>query len=178
MARSLSNQNNPLPSTTFPDNLSPSNTNNDNKEDNIMTPMVATNNTSSSNTSSSVNKHSHEGKDAELTSASEAAALAQTLAQLAPLPTTTNNNNNINNNGFSFNANNVLLAPSSSQQSSNANNNNNIVMGEEDWGFYGQLKEQDRLLPIANVSRIMKMAVPASAKISKEAKDTVNIRKG
>ncbi|XP_022734186.1 nuclear transcription factor Y subunit B-3-like [Durio zibethinus] len=34
-------------------------------------------------------------------------------------------------------------------------------------------KEQDRLLPIANVSRIMKKALPANAKISKEAKETV-----
>ena len=35
------------------------------------------------------------------------------------------------------------------------------------------LREQDRLLPIANVSRIMKMAVPSNAKISKEAKECV-----
>ncbi|KAJ8766551.1 hypothetical protein K2173_023798 [Erythroxylum novogranatense] len=34
-------------------------------------------------------------------------------------------------------------------------------------------REQDRLLPIANVSRIMKKAVPANAKISKDAKETV-----
>ncbi|XP_031281433.1 nuclear transcription factor Y subunit B-4-like [Pistacia vera] len=34
-------------------------------------------------------------------------------------------------------------------------------------------KEHDRFLPIANVSRIMKKALPANAKISKEAKDTV-----
>ncbi|XP_045804359.1 nuclear transcription factor Y subunit B-3-like [Trifolium pratense] len=34
-------------------------------------------------------------------------------------------------------------------------------------------KEQDRFLPIANVSRIMKKALPANAKISKEAKETV-----
>ena len=35
------------------------------------------------------------------------------------------------------------------------------------------LREQDRLLPIANVGRIMKLAVPPSAKISKEAKESV-----
>ncbi|GMN36648.1 hypothetical protein TIFTF001_006178 [Ficus carica] len=35
------------------------------------------------------------------------------------------------------------------------------------------LREQDRLLPIANVSRIMKKALPANAKISKDAKETV-----
>ncbi|KAK3121126.1 hypothetical protein QOZ80_8BG0646560 [Eleusine coracana subsp. coracana] len=34
-------------------------------------------------------------------------------------------------------------------------------------------KEQDRFLPIANVSRIMKKSLPANAKISKEAKETV-----
>ncbi|KAG2581880.1 nuclear transcription factor Y subunit B-11-like [Panicum virgatum] len=34
-------------------------------------------------------------------------------------------------------------------------------------------KELDRFLPIANVSRIMKRSLPANAKISKEAKETV-----
>lgn len=34
-------------------------------------------------------------------------------------------------------------------------------------------KELDRFLPIANVSRIMKKSLPANAKISKEAKETV-----
>ncbi|XP_010538453.1 PREDICTED: nuclear transcription factor Y subunit B-2 [Tarenaya hassleriana] len=34
-------------------------------------------------------------------------------------------------------------------------------------------REQDRFLPIANVSRIMKKALPANAKISKEAKETM-----
>ena len=33
--------------------------------------------------------------------------------------------------------------------------------------------EQDRLLPIANVGRIMKQILPANAKISKEAKETM-----
>ncbi|XP_031114101.1 nuclear transcription factor Y subunit B-4 [Ipomoea triloba] len=35
------------------------------------------------------------------------------------------------------------------------------------------LREQDRLLPIANVGRIMKQILPANAKISKEAKETM-----
>ncbi|KAJ1676843.1 transcriptional activator hap3 [Spiromyces aspiralis] len=39
--------------------------------------------------------------------------------------------------------------------------------GEED------IKEQDRFLPIANVARIMKRALPENAKIAKEAKETV-----
>ncbi|CAH8388732.1 unnamed protein product [Eruca vesicaria subsp. sativa] len=34
-------------------------------------------------------------------------------------------------------------------------------------------REQDRFLPIANVSRIMKKALPANAKISKDAKETM-----
>lgn len=34
-------------------------------------------------------------------------------------------------------------------------------------------KEQERFLPIANVSRIMKKSLPTNAKISKEAKETV-----
>lgn len=35
------------------------------------------------------------------------------------------------------------------------------------------LREQDRFLPIANISRIMKKALPSSAKISKDAKECV-----
>ncbi|XP_021906789.1 nuclear transcription factor Y subunit B-4-like [Carica papaya] len=35
------------------------------------------------------------------------------------------------------------------------------------------IKEQDRLLPIANVGRIMKQILPPKAKISKEAKETM-----
>lgn len=34
-------------------------------------------------------------------------------------------------------------------------------------------KEQDRYLPIANIGRIMKQALPGEAKISKEARETV-----
>lgn len=34
-------------------------------------------------------------------------------------------------------------------------------------------KEQERLLPIANVGRIMKQILPPNAKISKEAKETM-----
>ena len=34
-------------------------------------------------------------------------------------------------------------------------------------------RDQDRFLPIANISRIMKKALPANAKIAKDAKDTV-----
>jgi len=34
-------------------------------------------------------------------------------------------------------------------------------------------REQDRFLPIANISRIMKKALPPNAKISKEAKECV-----
>jgi histone H3/H4 len=36
-----------------------------------------------------------------------------------------------------------------------------------------EFREQDRFLPIANVARIMKNALPGSAKVSKEAKECV-----
>ncbi|GMY36090.1 nuclear transcription factor Y subunit B-1-like [Fagus crenata] len=35
------------------------------------------------------------------------------------------------------------------------------------------VRKQDRYLPIANISRIMKKALPANGKIAKEAKDTM-----
>lgn len=34
-------------------------------------------------------------------------------------------------------------------------------------------REQERFLPVANISRIMKKALPANAKIAKDAKETV-----
>ncbi|EGN92572.1 hypothetical protein SERLA73DRAFT_190924 [Serpula lacrymans var. lacrymans S7.3] len=37
----------------------------------------------------------------------------------------------------------------------------------------GEYREQDRFLPIANVSRIMKGSVPSTAKIAKDAKECV-----
>ncbi|KAF9527701.1 transcriptional activator [Crepidotus variabilis] len=37
----------------------------------------------------------------------------------------------------------------------------------------GEYREQDRFLPIANVARIMKSAVPPTAKIAKDAKECV-----
>lgn len=37
----------------------------------------------------------------------------------------------------------------------------------------GIIREQDRLLPIANVGRIMKQILPPNAKISKESKETM-----
>lgn len=43
----------------------------------------------------------------------------------------------------------------------------------DDGGEEEIVKEQDRVLPIANVSRIMKQAVPSTAKIAKDAKETV-----
>ncbi|KAK4418162.1 Nuclear transcription factor Y subunit B-5 [Sesamum alatum] len=44
---------------------------------------------------------------------------------------------------------------------------------EESAATAGVIKEQDRLLPIANVGRIMKQILPSNAKISKEAKETM-----
>ncbi|XP_019194132.1 PREDICTED: nuclear transcription factor Y subunit B-3-like [Ipomoea nil] len=45
--------------------------------------------------------------------------------------------------------------------------------GHNGGGGRDSAREQDRFLPIANVSRIMKKALPANAKISKDAKETV-----
>ncbi|KAJ2845745.1 transcriptional activator hap3 [Coemansia erecta] len=48
-------------------------------------------------------------------------------------------------------------------------NDHSMNAGDE----YEDIKEQDRFLPIANVARIMKRALPENAKIAKEAKETV-----
>lgn len=45
-------------------------------------------------------------------------------------------------------------------------------LGDDDLGGL-DVREQDHLLPIANIGRIMKAGMPASAKISKDAKETV-----
>lgn len=39
--------------------------------------------------------------------------------------------------------------------------------------YESSVREQDRFLPIANISRIMKKALPTNAKIAKDAKETV-----
>ena len=40
-------------------------------------------------------------------------------------------------------------------------------------GGFGGVREQDRFLPIANISSIMKKAILANGKIAKDAKETV-----
>jgi nuclear transcription Y subunit beta len=45
--------------------------------------------------------------------------------------------------------------------------------GSHEGGGSGGYREQDRFLPIANISRIMKKAVPANGKIAKDAKETL-----
>nr|GMD02452.1 Nuclear transcription factor Y subunit B-7 [Ipomoea batatas] len=60
----------------------------------------------------------------------------------------------------------LRASPESSTCSKNNNNINNNNNNNNN-------KEQDRFLPIANVGRIMKKAVPANGKISKDAKETV-----
>ncbi|GIL68458.1 hypothetical protein Vafri_21731 [Volvox africanus] len=49
------------------------------------------------------------------------------------------------------------------------------MSGDEGDGRDGNsnAREQDRYLPIANISRIMKKALPSNAKIAKDAKETV-----
>ncbi|KAL6620734.1 hypothetical protein ACP70R_035873 [Stipagrostis hirtigluma subsp. patula] len=45
--------------------------------------------------------------------------------------------------------------------------------GAPETGFGGAGKEQDRFLPIANISRIMRRAVPENGKIAKDAKESI-----
>lgn len=66
---------------------------------------------------------------------------------------------------------------------STSNNNNkskskpifSISMGDQnaEGSSSNEAREQERLLPIANVGRIMKQILPPNAKISKEAKETM-----
>ncbi|XP_021775448.1 nuclear transcription factor Y subunit B-5-like [Chenopodium quinoa] len=58
-------------------------------------------------------------------------------------------------------------------EGSNIRNSNEHDDHEHEDQALGTIKEQDRLLPIANVGRIMKHILPANAKISKEAKETM-----
>ncbi|KAJ1264178.1 hypothetical protein BS78_09G243100 [Paspalum vaginatum] len=46
-------------------------------------------------------------------------------------------------------------------------------MSEAEGAGGGGAKEQDRFLPIANIGRIMRRAVPDNGKIAKDAKDSV-----
>uniref|UniRef100_A0A0D6R187 Transcription factor CBF/NF-Y/archaeal histone domain-containing protein n=1 Tax=Araucaria cunninghamii TaxID=56994 RepID=A0A0D6R187_ARACU len=61
-------------------------------------------------------------------------------------------------------------SPDSSPRSDNESGGGGGHMGNH--GEYS-IKEQDRFLPIANVGRIMKKALPANGKVSKDAKETV-----
>lgn len=61
----------------------------------------------------------------------------------------------------------------SSIDNSSVYNDNDNRSGSPELQDGDIIREQDRLLPIANVARIMKQAVPTNAKISKEAKETV-----
>ncbi|KAK9701864.1 transcriptional activator hap3, partial [Basidiobolus ranarum] len=47
------------------------------------------------------------------------------------------------------------------------------MSGENLLDDHEDIREQDRLLPIANVARIMKRSLPDNAKIAKEAKETI-----
>ena len=53
-----------------------------------------------------------------------------------------------------------------------AYNEGEVEIDEDDFKCTA-VREQDRFLPIANISRIMKKALPANAKIAKDAKETV-----
>ena len=45
--------------------------------------------------------------------------------------------------------------------------------GEMEGSESGELREQDRFLPIANVARIMKKGIPSQGKIAKDARECV-----
>ncbi|PKU71460.1 nuclear transcription factor Y subunit B-3 [Dendrobium catenatum] len=66
--------------------------------------------------------------------------------------------------GTKSSAHNQLISPAGSPPSDNDSGRG---------GGGDATKENDRFLPIANVSRIMKKSLPSNAKISKEAKETV-----
>ncbi|XP_010532973.1 PREDICTED: nuclear transcription factor Y subunit B-3-like [Tarenaya hassleriana] len=61
------------------------------------------------------------------------------------------------------------MADSDNESGGGYRDGNNAAGGGGD----SSTREHDRFLPIANVSRIMKKALPANAKISKDAKETV-----
>ncbi|KAL8481572.1 hypothetical protein ACS0TY_027363 [Phlomoides rotata] len=56
---------------------------------------------------------------------------------------------------------------------STSNNSSKQPIFSLDMVDNSDMKEQERLLPIANVGRIMKQILPPNAKISKEAKETM-----
>jgi nuclear transcription Y subunit beta len=65
-----------------------------------------------------------------------------------------------------------IASPASAEEAEPAGDD--AMMGRDDAGGYDfEVKEQDKWLPIANVARIMKTALPENAKISKEAKECI-----
>ena len=66
------------------------------------------------------------------------------------------NNNNNNNNGF-------------------GNGNNNHSTSTDQDNNECTVREQDRFMPIANVIRIMRKILPPHAKISDDAKETIQV---
>ncbi|KAL0711462.1 hypothetical protein Bca4012_018440 [Brassica carinata] len=60
-----------------------------------------------------------------------------------------------------------------SSSSHHQNHDGLVVEDQQQEDENMMIKEQDRLLPIANVGRIMKNILPPNAKVSKEAKETM-----
>ncbi|CAD0025003.1 unnamed protein product [Aureobasidium pullulans] len=71
----------------------------------------------------------------------------------------------------------AVLQADANQPSPDEHEQQDMSRGPDDPGDHGmggydfEVKEQDRWLPIANVARIMKGALPDNAKIAKEAKE-------
>ncbi|TQD81452.1 hypothetical protein C1H46_032983 [Malus baccata] len=64
-------------------------------------------------------------------------------------------------------------APTSPAGGSHESGGEQSPQGGGGGGGGSGVREQDRYLPIANISRIMKKALPTNGKIAKDAKDTV-----
>ena len=82
----------------------------------------------------------------------------------------TNNQNNHLADDDLFNSSN-LNQDQSNLLASGANNGGSFLSDDEDLPHF--LREQDRFLPIANVAKLMKKAIPERGKIAKEAKECV-----
>jgi len=67
----------------------------------------------------------------------------------------------------------MLDAPASPQGGSGGGGGGGGGIDDCGGGGYGGVREQDRFLPVANISRIMKKAIPTNDKIAKDAKETV-----
>lgn len=67
----------------------------------------------------------------------------------------------------------IGLSPGISEEAQPTESEEAMMNRDDIPGYDFEVKEQDKWLPIANVARIMKTALPENAKISKEAKECI-----